>query len=420
MTHIELNSGPVSAYLRKTIRLWLGLKNTQAIEIPEMPDSLRRLFLRVEEYDKKHRDQWGEWEHSFSLNYQEGRLWIPEVDYWVSGIREGLRQGKVPLERLWPDNYDFAVCLTHDVDLISEQATFGQKIREIRKHLSDKSDVTPGTPSRRLSDLARPLVRSAITKNYSHPSTERTIEVALEIEREFGVVSSFFFAVCPLRKYSKYDCVYSLYDPCKFRGKNIRVFEMMRIMSEEGFDIGLHGSYYSATDAEMLKEQRKMIEDAIGKEVITTRQHWLNWDINTTPRNQYNAGLLVDSSLGFNRNIGFRSGTALPYHFFDVLNQETIPLLEVPVIIHEGALFGSNALEYDLEMSLDVVRRLIDRIAETNACLAIVLHPHSFLDKACEELYRWVLHYCVERNGWPTSLKGIYEWWKKRERVLEE
>lgn len=418
MTQIDLNGSSLNTYLRRTIRFWLGLKNTQAIEIPEMPDALKRLFLRVEEYEKKHRDQWGEWEHSFSSNYQEGKLWIPEVDYWVSGVREELKQRNVPLVPFWPDGRNFAVCLTHDVDLVSGQATYRQKIREVRKHLLDRSYVCPAKPLARLLDMARPLVRSAVTRNYGHPSTQGTIETALEIENGLGVVSSFFFTVCPLTKYSKYDCVYSLHDPCRFRKKNMLVFEMMRILSEEGFDIGLHGSYFSAIDAEMLKEQKKMIEDAIGKEVVTTRQHWLNWDINTTPRNQYNAGLLVDSSLGFNRNIGFRSGSALPYYLFDLPSQEAIPILEVPLIMHEGALFGSNALEYDLGMSLDVARRIIDRIAETNSCLTVVLHPHSFLDKNSEELYRWILRYCVEKNGWLTSLKGVYEWCKKRERAL--
>jgi hypothetical protein len=190
-------------------------------------------------------------------------------------------------------------------------------------------------------------------------------------------------------------------------------------MAREGFDIGLHGSYYSASDAAMLREQKVMIEDAVGIEIATTRQHWLNWDIRTTPRVQAAAGLLVDSTLGFNRNVGFRSGVSLPYYFFDLLEKETIPVLEVPLTIHDGPLTGSDALEYDYSMARDVTKRLIDRVVATKGCVTVSFHPHSFLNELYEELYAWLIEYCLQRNGWVVSLKAVCEWWRKREKILE-
>jgi hypothetical protein len=417
LVEIQLNTDVVNDYLQRNIRLWLGLKMSQAVEIPEMPMPLRSLFLREEEYLNRHRDQWGEWEHSFSLNYQEGKLWVPEIDYWLSSIRDRLVQEGVQLEKRWPNEHKFAVCLTHDVDLVSEHSTFLQKCRELGKYLRDE---TYGSKvSARILDGARPVVRNLVTKTYANPSTENTIEVVLDMENEFGVVSSFFFPVCPSREWSRYDCVFSLDDPCRFRGKKVRVSEVMRIMVEQGFDVGLHGSYHSATDVEMLREQKNAVEKATGEQAITTRQHWLHWDMGCTPQNQHLAGFLADSTLGFNRNIGFRSGVSLPYYLFDVPNQETIPLLEVAPVLHEGALFAANSLEYDLDMAVNVVRRLIDRIVETCGCMTVVLHPHSFVDKDCVKLYRWFLQYCTERGGWLTSLKGVFEWWAEREAVLD-
>jgi hypothetical protein len=157
----------------------------------------------------------------------------------------------------------------------------------------------------------------------------------------------------------------------------------------------------------------------LGAEILTTRQHWLNWDVRTTPRVQAAAGLLADSTLGFNRNVGFRGGVSLPYYPFDLLNEVTIPVLEVPLIIHDGPLTGSDALEYDISLARDVTKRLVDRVAATGGCVTVSFHPHSFLDDLYEELYAWLVEYCLARNGWVVSLKAVCEWWRKRERVLE-
>ena len=416
---VLLRSDRTRDYLKRMVRLWVGLARNRTIEIPEMPEHLKHLFLRSEEYTNDHRDQWGTWEHTFSLNYQEGKLWTPEVDCWVSCVRNELVQRGERLEPPWPDGRDFALCLTHDVDAISDEITLVQKLREARKHLFQARDVGQRGLLARAANAARPTAGSVFRKSYGHPSTENTIEKILGIEKRFGVTSSFFFVAYPLRKYSQYDCLYALDDPCKFLNRNMPVSQMMREMAREGFDIGLHGSYYSATDAAMLKEQKVMIEDAVGAEIVTTRQHWLNWDVRTTPGVQAAAGLLADSTLGFNRNVGFRGGVSLPYYCFDLLNEATIPVLEVPLIIHDGPLTGSDALEYDISLAKDVTKRLIDRVAAARGCVTVSFHPHSFLDELYEELYTWLIEYCLERNGWVVSLKAVCEWWRKRERVLE-
>ena len=61
-----------------------------------------------------------------------------------------------------------------------------------------------------------------------------------------------------------------------------------------------------------LAAERAALERATGLEIGTTRQHLLHWDVRRTPRLQEAAGLRVDSSLGFNRGVGFRAGTSLP------------------------------------------------------------------------------------------------------------
>lgn len=412
-----INNKAVTDYIENTIRLWLGLKKSHNVEIPNMPDYLKSLFLRTEEYENKHRDQWGTWEHTFSTNYQEGKLWIPEVSNWIKENRNNLMGNGISLEPLWPNNHSFAICLTHDVDHISNRLTIKQKGRYLEKHIKTKGYFNPGN----LFEILRILAGIILFKGISlYPSTLKTIELILQIEKGLGVVSSFFFTVYPISKYSQYDCIYSLHDFCSFRGEKIHIYEMVKIIANEGFDIGLHGSYYSAIDQGLLTQQNMVLEDAIGFKVITTRQHYLNWDINITPRLQSEAGLLCDSTLGFNRNIGFRNGVAFPFYLFDIVNQKITDVLEVPLVIQEAILLNSNSLEYDFAMAKDVTKKIIDRIIECDGCASILFHPHSFYDKVYEDLYHWIIEYCLEKNGWVTSLRNIYKWWKKREVLLEQ
>lgn len=123
----------------------------------------------------------------------------------------------------------------------------------------------------------------------------------------------------------------------------------------------------------------------------------------------------MDSTVGFNRNIGFRAGTALPYYFYDITREEPTNLLEVPLIFQDGALNGSYALELGDEMTRKTVKLLIGRIAETQGCATILYHPDSKFDNlSLRETYRWFIEYCLEQGAWVTSLKEIQQWWQKR------
>ena len=70
---------------------------------------------------------------------------------------------------------------------------------------------------------------------------------------------------------------------------------------------------HSATEGGLLCHERQQLEEIVGHEIISTRQHWLHYNVGVTPGLQQIAGLKADSTQGFNRSIGFRAGTAFPY-----------------------------------------------------------------------------------------------------------
>lgn len=395
----------------------MGALPTVAVE--ELPDELARLLLRVEESEHSHRDQWGCWEHGFSENFRRGQLWVPEVDLWVAAERRRLAK-QTPLEPLWPDGASFALCLTHDVDMVARRWTASQHARSLSVALRGSTgDAGAERARRRASAAARAVARVPYFGVSRAPDAADTLERCVELERSRGVTGSYLFTVYPSSRKTIYDAVYAGNDRCRFRGRTRRVREIARELQQEGFDVGLHAGYASATDLDAFRYEKGLVADYIGDDVVSCRQHYLHWDVGATPRIQSEAGIRVDSTVGFNRNIGFRAGTALPYTLFDLTTDAPLNVLEVPLIIQESPLLATNALELDVPLAQQAMEGLIDSIAESGGVVTLLFHPHSFAQSEYLSLFSWALDYARDRGAWVATLKAIHSWWEERAARLQ-
>jgi hypothetical protein len=406
-----LDAPETRRYLDDTVRVWLGLP--RELEPPRLPRELARLLLRLEEHEIGRRDRWGCWDHEFSGNAD--RLRRAEVDRWLTERREELA-GEVALEPLWPDARPLAVCVTHDVDLVSNETTARQLVRHARAGAARIGAETDG----RLARLARPAVRVArsLPRLARAPSTEETLERSVELELSRDIRASYFFTVPARDVHTRWDCVYAPSDPCRYRGKRRTVAEVMRTLASEGFDVGLHGSYPAGEQPGVLAAERAYLQAATGLEIATTRQHFLHWDVRWTPGLQQSAGVRADSSLGFNREVGYRAGTSLPLRQFDVATGERLDVLEVPLIVQDGALLGEIGTGVDLAGACDAVRELFDEAATTGGAVTVVFHPDKLDRPDWLALYEWTLDHAIERGAWIASLRQVEEWWRQRENAI--
>jgi hypothetical protein len=93
------------------------------------------------------------------------------------------------------------------------------------------------------------------------PATLDTLQQSIELEQGYDATSSYLFTVYPSGP-TPYDCVYRADDRCVFRGAHMTVAEVMRLISAESFDVGLHGSYFSALEPEILEEEKASLSVA--------------------------------------------------------------------------------------------------------------------------------------------------------------
>jgi peptidoglycan/xylan/chitin deacetylase (PgdA/CDA1 family) len=388
------------------------------VPIEKIPQSLlEKTFYeiaRVEETENPARDMWGNWDWQYTDAQRKGQIYIPTIDRDILKLKE--ITGEIHYAPPWPNGKRFALCLTHDVDFVSRIALSPKAARQTLRGMV-KSKSTPFKKAVNLVRLGGQLsLQHFLLSGKDDPYWQ--YEKWLELEDRFGFHSTFYFFPSPLSRAHEWDCSYQLSDTVKYHTKKVTVSEMIREIKKSGWEIGLHGSYYSALDQDLLTSQKKTIEEAAEESIISTRQHFLHYDVRITPKLQANAGFKTDSTQGFNRSIGFRSATSFPYYCWDFDQENTGPMLEIPQHIMDGGLFTENALEYNSDLAIKHSIQLMDEVESVGGCLTLSWHPHNITNGMWWNVYKTLLEEASRRNAWGCSAGELHTWWKEREEVI--
>lgn len=340
--------------------------------------------------------------HPYDFGYNilnlKGLLYHPIVDY------QRLENGEA--ETTWPHNSPFAVCLTHDVDSISKNSTIQRArrlqlaVRLLKKNMSSGS----------LKHVLIAAGRVALSLMRWGADPKHNFDQWLSAESKAGAKSTFFFMPEHVRKSHFSDGEYRYTDKVCFEGQYIGVAELMREIDRRGWEIGLHATWYAVNDADELKFQKEQIEQVLGHEIESVRHHILHYDFETTPACQAEAGFRFDSTLGFNRNIGFRFGTCHPWQIAEGRNGS--PLWEIPLVIQEAALFGNASLSLDKMHAYRYVMSISESVSKVSGVLTLLFHPDApIIEKQRWELYLDLLDTFQKDGVWMSSVTNIGNHW---------
>lgn len=153
----------------------------------------------------------------------------------------------------------------------------------------------------------------------------------IKIEEEYGVRSTFFILdeTIPFKLFDKKNWQLSL---GRYKISNPKLREAVQFLDKNGWEIGVHGSYLSYNNEELLKKEKQNIEEIIGHEIIGSRQHYLNWD-ETTWNIHKACGFKYDSTWGLSEDIGFREHKIKPFKpFNDYFTEIPLIVMDVPFI----------------------------------------------------------------------------------------
>jgi peptidoglycan/xylan/chitin deacetylase (PgdA/CDA1 family) len=352
------------------------------------------MLQRLEERGRC-RDKIDNFEVQHSDRRWEAKSLYPTVDIELSKRAPGFANSIQ-----WPGGARFAACLTHDVDGIQHNGR-----RELWRVI--------GLQVKEAQSLPKKLHQLTSVVGLRHaPSMRDLFSPWLEAESARGFRSTFFVFSSRVRNRHVRDLTYLWEDPMPFEGKIHPVRECFREIASRGWEIGMHGSVLSAFDRGMLKEQREDISNAMGREITAGRQHNLQFETSSTPDHLAAAGFKVDSTLGSNRDIFFRTGSSYPTPLWSLQEKVWLPVMEVPLILHDGALMRSDNLDLAPEAALRASKLIIDRVASVRGVVTLLWHPENIVKPGYFDTYVSLLDYIKEKNGWGAGATEVVNWWK--------
>lgn len=337
----------------------------------ERDSELWDIFTLKEEYSAKELDK----HNRFSYAHSKFKTaFDPVVSKYF--IENGL-------EVQYPENKKFAVCLTHDIDDIYPPT----------QHIL--SSLLYCSKNLNYKDLKPQILWKIKGKKYSPYLNFNEI---MDIEKKYDAKSSFYFIATDK-------------DPIRFRYDIEEITEELGNIIDNGYEVGLHGGYYSYDNLESIQAEKSRLESALGKPVIGYRNHYLRFKAPDTWELLAKAGFKYDSTLGYDDMIGFRNGMCHPFKPFNLNTNKYIDLLEIPLIIMDGSLFLNIK---SLEEVFINCKKIIDTVEKYKGVVTLLWHNTPFswpARKYRQLLYEKILKYCYEKNAWITSGEEIYNWW---------
>ncbi|MBE2204547.1 MAG: hypothetical protein IAE94_09450 [Chthoniobacterales bacterium] len=352
-------------------------------------------WLTLEEELGGDRDGIHNFEIHHTARYREASVCRPVLD------EEMLRRDPSVAERIrWPEGRRFAAFLSHDVDGTREHCR-EQLARLIRTNADAATTVR---------DKLRAL--SAVIGLRHRRGRRDLLSPWLEAEKERGFTSTFFVFPTAVSARHPRDLMYHWDDLMPFEGGLQPIRAVFAQVAARGWEVGLHGSIESAHTTGLLEAQRLDVEQAVGAPVTSGRQHNLQFGAAVTPDLLAASGLRVDCTLGSNRSVFFRTGTSYPHRLWSVGGQAWLNVLEIPLILHDGALLRGDNMDLSPESALAFCRGVIARVAAVRGVVSLLWHPENLVKPGYYDLYCSLLDVLREEGAWGTSARNIADWWE--------
>ncbi len=210
----------------------------------------------------------------------------------------------------------------------------------------------------------------------------------INLENKYNVKSTFFilnesipFKLIQPSNWKLSVGYYNIFDE--------KIQNMIKYLDANGWEIGLHGSYLSYEDTDLLIKEKEDLESIIGHKIFGVRQHFLNLDKSTWYRQKL-VGFTYDASFGFTRNVGFKEGIYHPFTPGGMSDFQVVPLTIMDFCLMKFQDPFLKACE------------IIDETEKNDAILVLNWHQRTFNTNEFPDyfqLYERILVECINRNA---------------------
>ena len=325
------------------------------------------LLSRYEEYFQKPTDKFGNYDFRNSILYQLNCLHIPVVEQWINMLKEVLAKN-FPALQFKQTKARFALSFDIDVAYEYNNRSFARTVGGIAK---------------KIFALKMPALKEQLfTIAHLKKDAFDTYDYIFSCIKNNKAI--FFFN---MGSYSKYDKNPSI--------KN-KKFQALIKRIHENHLTGLHPSYKSNSNYNLIATERKRLEEIIREKITASRQHYLKLTFPDTYNQLIKNGIETDYTTGYHDAYGFRAGTCNSFLFFNLQRNETTNLRLFPFAIMEGTM--DDVMKLNVDESKKIISDLIDEVCKYNGIFIPLWHNSTLATKNRREVFEFMLNEIENRN----------------------
>lgn len=355
------------------------------------------MLTRYEEvllWDKIDKDIYGRFSAKESLAYKENFLHIPIVNEYIEWLWQWIDFFNLGYKRknIWGE-YDFAACLTHDVDMPFK---YIYPLKNDIQNLKYKKALL----------AYRDIFLHTLSNIDYRKDPFYTFNYIRKTEKKYNFTSSFYFMAGGT---SDYENFYSIDDK--------RVEKLINILHLENCEVGYHYSFNSYNDFYQRKKEKNLLDKYVPNKIYGGRNHYLRFKVPESWSISEEIGLLYDTTLSYADCSGFRCGIVLPFKPFDIIQNRKLNIWEIPLIVMEGSLKDKKYMNLNIEDSINEIKIKIDVVKKYKGVFTFLWHNSSF-DKenwdGWKRVFEDTMDYLAKNNAIGVSGMQIINRFKKR------
>lgn len=221
-----------------------------------------------------------------------------------------------------------------------------------------------------------------------------TYDFLMDVSERYNTRSYFFFI--PNRNSLRWDGNYSL--------NSKKIEKLLKRIHSRGHFIGAHFSYFCYDDPIRIKSEYAKINEICENSGVFasftyySRMHYLRWSSWKTAKALANAGVKIDTTMGYAEELSFRSGTCHPYYPFCIEDDCKVFVKIIPLTIMEGTVWGENYMNIKSHDKIkSAMKKQIDKVKEVNGTINILWHNSDLDADWKKQIYAEIVKYASDQ-----------------------
>jgi hypothetical protein len=176
-------------------------------------------------------------------------------------------------------------------------------------------------------------------------------------------------------------------------------------IKEHGGEIGIHGSFKSANNAELFMAEKRRLEEISGVKCVSSRQHFLKSYGLVSAQMYHQAGIGLDITCGYVYSNGYLCGTSRPFYSFYSAS-EGHGVICVPMVFMDAVplYFAPESMEETRQE----IHRFLMEAQKRCGCVSFNFHQRMVnCFPEYEALYREIAETTLEMGGVLVSSKDM-------------